>query len=37
MDKLIKKILTDKAVRNSAILMPLIVTLLSVGVPWVDK
>lgn len=37
MSKLIKEILTNKAVRNSGALMSLIVTIMSVGVPWADK
>ncbi len=37
MSKLIKQILTNKAVRNSAVLMSLIVTVMSVGAPWADK
>ncbi len=37
MKKIIKEILTNKAVRNSSALMALIVTVMGVGVPWVDK
>jgi len=37
MSKLIKQILTNKAVRNSAVLMSLIATVMSVGAPWADK
>ncbi len=37
MSKLIKKILTSKAVRNSAALMSLVAAVMSVGAPWADK
>lgn len=34
MKKIIKEILTNKAVRNSSALMALVVTVMSVGTPW---
>lgn len=37
MKKLIKEILTNKAVRNSSALMAVIVSVMSVGLPWADK
>jgi len=36
MDKLIKKILTSKAARNSAVLAALVVTVMNAGFPWCD-
>ena len=35
MDKLIKEVLTNKAVRNSTALAALIVTVMDAGIPWV--
>jgi len=37
MKKIIKEILTNKTVRNSSALMALVVSVMSVGVPWVGK
>lgn len=37
MKKIIKEILTNKAVRNSSALMALIVTVMGVGLPWAQK
>ena len=36
MEKLIKKVLTSKAARNSAILAAFVVATMESGMPWVD-
>jgi len=34
MEKLIKRVLTSKTSRNSAILMAFVATVMNAGVPW---
>ncbi len=37
MKKIIKEILSNKAVRSSSVLMSLIAAVMTVGAPWLDK